>query len=98
MNRVEKIKKFCRNPKFIFRKVAGEAVLIPLTKEVADLEAIYSLNDVGVFIWEQMSEPISLEELKNRIIAEFEVDESVVMDDLSQFTAELLDSGVISED
>jgi len=72
--------------------------LIPLTKEVADLEAIYSLNDVGVFIWEQMSEPISLEELKNRIIAEFEVDESVVMDDLSQFTAELLDSGVISED
>lgn len=72
--------------------------MIPLTKEVADLEAIYSLNDVGVFIWEQMSEPISLEELKNRIIAEFEVDESVVMDDLSQFTAELLDSGVISED
>lgn len=89
--------RFYRNPDFIFRNVAGEAVLIPLLKDVADLEAIYTLNEVGVFIWEQMATPISINELKQKIMAEFEVDEDVLEQDILRFVEELMVAKILLE-
>lgn len=91
-------KKYFRNPDFIFRNVAGEAVLIPLMKDVADLEAIFSLNEVGVFIWEQLEKPTSLESNKEKLMHEFDVEPEVVETDLNHFTSDLLDLGIIKEE
>jgi dynactin complex subunit len=77
--------------------VAGEAVLIPLLKDVADLEAIYTLNEVGVFIWEQMETPISIKELKQKILAEFEVDEKNLDQDIMNFVVELKEARILLE-
>jgi dynactin complex subunit len=89
--------RYYRNPDFIFRNVAGEAVLIPLLKDVADLEAIYTLNEVGVFIWEQMETPISIKELKQKILAEFEVDEKNLDQDIMNFVVELKEARILLE-
>ena len=90
-------RKYYRNPDFIFRHVAGEAVLIPLMKDVADLEAIFSLNEVGVFIWEQMEHPITIGNLKKLLVSEFEVEAEVLKNDLTHFIEELLGAGIILE-
>src|SRR5207302_460476 len=37
------------NSKFITRKIANETIIVPLTAEVADLDAVYTLNEVGSF-------------------------------------------------
>lgn len=89
--------KICRNPDFIFRNVAGEAVLIPLLKDVADLEAIYTLNEVGVFIWEHLEKPITVDALKQEIMAEFEVDQDMLEEDIKQFILELKETKILLE-
>lgn len=94
MNNLAKI---YRNPDFIFRNVAGEAVLIPLLKNVADLEAIYTLNEVGVFIWERLENPVTIDELTHEIMMEFEVDQDVLEADMKQFIHELKESKIILE-
>lgn len=89
--------RFYRNPDFIFRNVAGEAILIPLLKNVADLEAIYTLNEVGVFIWECLELPTTVAEIKEKIMAEFEVEESLLENDIQQFIVELKEAGILLE-
>ena len=91
-------KKYYRNPDFIFRNVAGEAVLIPLMKNVADLEAIFTLNEVGAFLWNHMEDPITLDSLKIILMDEFDVDLDVAEDDLCHFLSELLDLHIILEE
>lgn len=94
---MNKTAKIYRNPDFIFRNVAGEAVLIPLLKNVADLEAIYTLNEVGVFIWERLENPVTIDELTHEIMMEFEVDQDVLEADMKQFIHELKESKIILE-
>jgi len=40
---------YIRNPDFIFRKIVGEMILVPIHADVADLNCLYTLNDVGAF-------------------------------------------------
>lgn len=94
---MNKTAKIYRNPDFIFRNVAGEAVQIPLLKNVADLEAIYTLNEVGVFIWERLENPVTIDELTHEIMMEFEVDQDVLEADMKQFIHELKESKIILE-
>ncbi len=89
--------RYYRNPDFIFRNVAGEAVLIPLLKDVADLEAIYTLNEVGVFIWERMEMPVTIAEIKQKLMEVFEVDEELLDKDLGLFIVELKEAHIILE-
>jgi hypothetical protein len=35
----------------VTRRIAGETILVPVAGDVADLDAIYTLNEVGSFIW-----------------------------------------------
>jgi hypothetical protein len=42
---------YVRRQDVLLREVAGEHLLVPLRRNVADLQAIFALNRVGVFIW-----------------------------------------------
>ena len=84
-----------RNLEFIFRKIVDEMILVPIHKDVADMDAIFSLNDVGAFIWTQLEQPRTLEELKSALIREFDVEAAVIQSDLKQFLAEMVDIGAV---
>ena len=68
-----------------------------MLKNVADLEAIYTLNEVGVFIWERLENPVTIDELTHEIMMEFEVDQDVLEADMKQFIHELKESKIILE-
>lgn len=84
-----------RNPEFIFRKIVNEMILVPIHKDVADMDAIFSLNDVAAFIWAEMEQPRTLEELQGALIREFDAEPEVIQSDLKQFLAEMLDIGAV---
>jgi hypothetical protein len=77
--------------------IVDELVLVPIHQDVADLDGIYSLNEVGAFIWEKLANPIDLQELKNALLEEFEVDEGIVMEDVQTFLAELSEFGAVKK-
>jgi hypothetical protein len=37
---------------FVTRRIAGETIVVPVTGDVADLDSVYTLNEVGSFIWQ----------------------------------------------
>ena len=62
-----------------------------------DLGNYYELNDMGSFIWSllRVDESISVTAIKERMLAEFEVDELVCQQELMSFLEDLLHEKLI---
>jgi hypothetical protein len=79
-----------RNPNFIFRMILDEAILVPIRKEIADLNALYTLNEVGAFVWQQLDQPQTLGEIQTNLLAEYEADPDTTVKDLQSYISDML--------
>ena len=43
-----------QSPSIVTRKTGNEYVLVPITNNIADMNSVYTLNETGAFIWEQI--------------------------------------------
>jgi coenzyme PQQ synthesis protein D (PqqD) len=58
---------------FVTRRIAGETILVPVTGHVADLDVIYTLNEVGSFIWHLIDGRRSAQAIAEAVSAEYDV-------------------------
>jgi len=58
---------------FVTRRIAGETILVPVTGQVADLDAVYTLNEVGSFIWYLLDGRRSAQAIADAVCAEYDV-------------------------
>jgi len=84
-----------RNPDYIFRRIVDEVVLVPLRENVADMDSIYTMNEVAAFIWEKLEVPASAEELEAAVVAEYDVDPETARADLDEFLTALESAGAV---
>jgi len=78
-----------RNPEFIFRKIVDETVLVPIHQDVADMDCIYTLNEVGASVWARLEKPATLAELRSGLLEEYDADPEMLAADLGSFLAEM---------
>jgi hypothetical protein len=81
----------------VCRDIAGEAVLVKVARSVADAETVFCTSEVGRFIFERVSSGSSLAEVRDAIVAEFEVGAERAERDLLTFVARLCEAGLIEE-
>jgi hypothetical protein len=86
-----------RNPSFIYRKIVDEVVLVPIYQDLADMDCIYTLNEVGAFLWEQLEKPVSQSDLQARILDEYEAEPDVLTADMESFLSEMVTIGAVEE-
>lgn len=87
--------RYRRSETIISRNIAGEAVLVPLRRNAADLDNIYALNETAAVVWEALDGQTPLREVLARILAEFEVEESQAEADLIELVAQLESLGAV---
>jgi hypothetical protein len=58
---------------FVTRRIAGETILVPVTGHVAELDSIYTLNEVGSFIWHLIDGRRSAQAIAEAVSAEYDV-------------------------
>ncbi len=80
---------------FLLRKIAGSYVIVPVGDDVIDFNGIITLNDSGRFLWELLQNDIEKEEILEKFIAEYGVEENVAKADIKEFMQTLLDAGVV---
>lgn len=90
-------KVFSRKKDIVFRRVAGEAILVPVRGTAADMKKIFSLNTVGARIWDALDGRRSLGEVREEILASFDAGEEAVDADIREFVAELVRADLVSE-
>lgn len=82
---------FAKNDQIVSRKIVDELILVPIRKDVADLEMLYTLNEVGARVYELVDGERPLQEIMDTIVKEFEVAEQQAESDVREFIAQLLE-------
>jgi hypothetical protein len=55
----------------------------------------YSLNEVGAFVWALLAEPMSFDDLVERVAAEFDAPRERIAQDLERLVAQLDAAGLV---
>lgn len=58
----------------VTRKSGNEYILVPVTDNIADMDSVYTLNETGAFIWEQIDGKRTVKEIIDLVIQEYEID------------------------
>jgi hypothetical protein len=88
---------YVRSETVVSRVIAGETLIVPISKGVGDLASIYSLNSVATTIWEAISHPRSKSEIVQVIAREFETENTQLESDVEAFLVEMESVGLVTE-
>jgi hypothetical protein len=77
--------------------VAGEAILVPIRKQVSDLNSIFALNETAAATWDLLDGQNTLQTVLEKIVAEYQVDESVAAQDLQALIAKFVELDVVEK-
>lgn len=78
------------NKDYVYCNVDDEMVLLGLEDGI-----YYGLNPVGAFIWEKIKEPMTIQEVRDAILEEFDVGKEECEQDLIELLQELAEKGLI---
>ncbi|HOK25756.1 MAG TPA: PqqD family protein [Bacteroidales bacterium] len=74
-----------RSSSVVTRKTGNEYIIVPVTDNIADMDSIFTLNETGAFIWEQIDGEKSVEEIIRLVVDEFEIDRDTATKDVLGF-------------
>ncbi|MGM9642194.1 MAG: PqqD family protein [Eubacteriales bacterium] len=81
----------------VIREVAGEYILIPIGEAALRSNGIFSVTEVGAFIWKGLSDGLTESEIIASLLEEYEVDEQVLRADYDAFSVMLREAGLVTE-
>ncbi len=89
---------YARNEEIISRRIVDELILVPLRKSVADMETLFTLNEVGARVYELIDSKRSVAVIVDDIVSEFAVTAEVAKSDVFEFIEQLLEVDAIRKD
>ncbi len=88
---------FKKSDRVVSRKIVDELILVPIRTSVADMESLYTLNDVGARVYELVDGQRTVAQICEAIVEEFEVTKEKAHADVSDFTEQLMEIGAIEK-
>ncbi len=80
---------------FELKEIADNYVVIPTRSNVVDFNSMIMLNEVSAFLWLQLLEDKTEDELVRELLKEYDVDKDTARKDVKIFVNELAAAGVI---
>ena len=82
---------------FMLRNVADMNIVVPVSQNALDFKSMLSLNETGAFLWQLLKQDIPEEELVQKLMDEYEVDEDNAERDIREFLDEIRETGALEE-
>ena len=82
---------------FMMREIAGEHILVPVGAAAAKFNGLITMNEVGKYIVEQLAEEHTVQELVDKITAEYDVTAQNALTDAEAFLDQLREVGALVE-
>ncbi|MCW3805981.1 PqqD family protein [Plebeiibacterium marinum] len=90
-------KVYYKSEGFVEKAIGSEKVLVPLSDNVADMNHVLTLNEVGTFLYDGIDGEKSLDEIFSLLLEEYDVTAEVAKRDIEQFIDETVNKGIIIE-
>jgi len=85
-----------KDPDMVSREIAGEVILVPIRRNVGDLESVYTLNETAALAWTLFDGSLTVNQIQDKIVTEYEVDEDEAQRDLIELIQQLEEIGAIA--
>lgn len=85
------------NKNFVVRQIADEYIIVPIGEAVINFNGMVTVNEVGKFIWQQLYDDLAQDELLQRIIQEYDIDEQTASEDMKEFLDKLKQGGLLQQ-
>ena len=82
---------------FLLREVAGSNIVVPVGKAELDFGGMLTLNPVGAFIWNQLSEDTTEEKIVRAVLDAYEIDEATARRDTHAFLEKMGGKGLLED-
>ena len=89
--------RYVRNENFVFRTINHETILVPIKDNVGDMGCVYSLNEVGAFVWEHLDGKKTIGDVKNLVLEVFDGVPASVDRDLQDLVEQLSSIDAVRE-
>lgn len=86
---------FTKGDELTTRRIAGETLIVPVRGHVGDLDAIYTLNEVGSRIWQLIDGSRTVKEIIAEISAEYDVALAEAEQDVRELLGSMKEAGLI---
>jgi hypothetical protein len=77
------------SPSVVTRKTGNEYILVPIANNIADMTSVFTLNETGAYIWEQVDGKRSVEEIIILMTSEYEVDFETASEDVFDYAEKM---------
>lgn len=74
---------------FVVREIVGEYVMVPLGEGALAFSGMISTSETGALLAEALRQDVTRQELLERLLAEYDVDEQTANADLEEFLSQL---------
>jgi len=90
-------KRYQKSDSVVYRKIGNSFILVPIRNDVADLETVFTLNDVSSRIWELIDGKLTAGEIARKLTEEFDVIQEEAEKDVRRILAEFKEFAGILE-
>ena len=80
---------------FILREVAGNYIVVAVGDAVKEFNGVINLNETGAFLWKILQEGATEEQLKEKLLGEYDVSEEIAARDVKAFINKLSEAGLV---
>ena len=77
---------------FMLRNVADNYIVVPVGKASLEFKGLINLNGVGAFIWECLEKETTIEEVIDKVIKEYNIDNELATQDVNNFINKLIEA------
>ena len=88
---------YARHPDYVQRDVAGECILVPIRRSLAEANSIYVLNETGAALWNRFDGSRSLQDVTAAFCEVYDVTTDQLRRDVEALLADLLSIHAIEE-
>lgn len=78
-----------QSPSVVTRKSGDEYVLVPIANNIADMNSVFTLNETGAFLWENIDGKKTVNDLIGSLMSEYDTDIETATADVLSFIREL---------
>jgi hypothetical protein len=78
-----------QSPSVVTRKTGDEYVLVPIANNIADMNSVFTLNETGAFLWENIDGKKTVNDLIGSLMSEYDTDIETATADVLSFIREL---------
>lgn len=70
---------------FATSKTGNELILVPLASDIQRMTTLFTLNETGCFIWEELGKTSGLDEMANKVADRFDVSSELAKIDIERW-------------